>query len=120
MSIHGNHPVAAGGEVLHPNITWVDGRARRAGPLDDAALSAEESSSNELSASNSPARMCLPKLVWLRQERPDIYRRTHKILDVGGYLRYRATGRMDDRMVRSVLLFVQSQEEGLESSCTLR
>ncbi len=34
------------------------------------------------------------KIVWLREERPEIWQRTHKVLDVKDYLLFRCTGRM--------------------------
>ena len=34
------------------------------------------------------------QLLWLKQEEPDLFRRTSLFLDVGGYLLYRCTGRM--------------------------
>ena len=34
---------------------------------------------------------CIPKIVWLKEERPDIFKKTYKILDVNGYLKYKCT-----------------------------
>jgi len=86
-------PVDAKGKVLHPNITWVDGRAQ-----DQARwmmrLFGGKALFKRLVGIEITGKDVLPKLIWLRQERPDIYRQTYKILDVNGYLRYRATGRM--------------------------
>ena len=85
-------PVAADGEVLHPNITWVDGRAEKQARW-MMRLFGGRILFKRLVGIELTGKDVLPKLVWLRQERPDVYRRTDKILDVGGYLRYRATGR---------------------------
>jgi xylulokinase len=35
----------------------------------------------------------IPKLKWLKQVEPDLYRNADSILDVNGYLKYRATGK---------------------------
>jgi xylulokinase len=35
----------------------------------------------------------IPKLRWLKQNEPDVYARSHTILDVNGYLKFRATGK---------------------------
>lgn len=86
-------PVSASGEVLHPNITWVDGRAeeeagklmrRLGGRRLFKALVGIELSGKDV----------IPKLMWLRDRRPDIYNATHKFLDVNGFLKYKCTGRM--------------------------
>ena len=37
---------------------------------------------------------CIPKIIWLKEERPEIYSNTYKILDVNGYLKYKCTGKM--------------------------
>jgi xylulokinase len=34
----------------------------------------------------------IPKLLWLKQEEPDVYKKMGCFLDVGGYLIYRCTG----------------------------
>jgi xylulokinase len=36
----------------------------------------------------------IPKLRWLKQNEPEIYKNTFKFLDVNGYLRFKATGMM--------------------------
>ena len=38
--------------------------------------------------------MLSPKLQWIKENEPDIYRETQSILDVNGYLKFRATGKM--------------------------
>jgi len=37
---------------------------------------------------------CIPKLLWLKDEEPNLYRKTDFFLDTNGYLLYRATGNM--------------------------
>ncbi len=34
------------------------------------------------------------EIIWLKEERPDIYEKTRYILDVNGYLKFKCTGRM--------------------------
>ena len=36
----------------------------------------------------------IAKIIWLKEERPDVYNRTKCILDVNGYLKFKCTGRM--------------------------
>lgn len=86
-------PMDKQGNVLHPNITWVDGRAEE---------QAQELM-NKLGGKTMFKRIVgvvitgkdvIPKLRWLKKHKPDIYNQTQTILDVNGYLKYRATGRM--------------------------
>jgi len=86
-------PVDGDGRVLHPNITWVDGRAEEQAQW-MMRLFGGRMIFKRLVGIELTGKDVLPKLIWLRQTKPDIYQATHKILDVGGYLRYRATGRM--------------------------
>lgn len=44
-------------------------------------------------APNLAGRDTISKFLWLREERPDIWERTHKLLDVKDYLVMRCTGR---------------------------
>ena len=37
---------------------------------------------------------CIAKIIWLKEERPEIYQNTHLILDVNGYLKYKCTKKM--------------------------
>jgi xylulokinase len=45
-------------------------------------------------APNLAGRDTISKFIWLREERPEIWERTHKLLDVKDYLVYRCTGEM--------------------------
>lgn len=86
-------PVDRSGNALAPNITWVDGRAEEEAEWMMRRLGGKRLF-RRLVGIELTGKDVLPKLVWLRQHRPDIYRQTNKILDVNGYLKFRATGRM--------------------------
>jgi len=60
-------PVDEKGEPLRPAIIWMD---TRGGKLHDP----------------------LPKLLWIKQNEPDILRRTHKFLTANGFINYKLTG----------------------------
>jgi len=84
-------PLDIEGNVLRPNITWVDGRAeqealwfmkRFLGKRIFKALIGIEVTGKDV----------LPKLLWLRKKEPEIYKKTDKVLDVNGFLKFRATG----------------------------
>ncbi len=86
-------PTDAEGASLHSAIIWLDGRAERQAqqlmrklvhPRIFAAIVGAEATGKDV----------LPKLMWLQQNAPDLVARTHKFLDVNGYLVHRCTGRM--------------------------
>ncbi|MBQ6622827.1 MAG: FGGY-family carbohydrate kinase [Mogibacterium sp.] len=86
-------PVDAAGNVLYPNITWVDGRAEK-----QAQRIMKRVGGKKLFTlfAGTPimGKDCIAKITWLKEERPEIYEKTHLILDVNGYLKFRCTGRM--------------------------
>lgn len=84
-------PIDKDGTVLYNNITWVDGRAEKQA----------QSIMNKLGGkklftlfAGTPimGKDCIAKIIWLKEERPDIYNHTEYILDVNGYLKYKCTG----------------------------
>ncbi len=86
-------PVDEHGTALYNNITWVDGRAEKQAESIMKKLGGKKLFSL---AAGTPimGKDCIPKIVWLKEERPDIYAGTYKILDVNGYLKFRCTGKM--------------------------
>ena len=86
-------PVDESGKVLYNNITWVDGRAEKQAQSIMKKLGGKKLFTL---AAGTPimGKDCIPKIVWLKEERPEIYKQTYKILDVNGYLKYKCTGKM--------------------------
>ena len=86
-------PVDQQGNVLHNNITWVDGRAEKQAR---AVMNKFGGKALFTAFSGTPimGKDCIPKIIWLKEERPEIYQNTHKILDVNGYLKFMCTGKM--------------------------
>ena len=86
-------PVDKDGNVLYNNITWVDGRAEKQAQNIMKRLGGRKLFSM---AAGTPimGKDCIAKIVWLKEERPDIYKETYKILDVNGFLKFKCTGRM--------------------------
>lgn len=86
-------PVTKTGEVLNHNITWVDGRAE---------LEAQKAMKKFMGKSVFKAivgleltgKDVIPKLLWLKNNKPELFNITHRFLDVNGYLKFKATGRM--------------------------
>ncbi len=86
-------PVSKDGRVLYNNITWVDGRAEKQAEIIMKKMGGKKIFSM-VSGTPIMGKDCIPKIVWLKEERPQIYKETHKILDVNGYLKFKCTGKM--------------------------
>lgn len=86
-------PIDEAGSVLYPNITWVDGRAQKQADSIMRKLGGKRLFTM-LSGTPIMGKDVIAKLIWLKEERPDIYSRTKYFLDVNGYLKYKCTGRM--------------------------
>lgn len=86
-------PVDRDGAVLYNNITWVDGRAQKQAENIMKKLGGKKLFSM-VAGTPIMGKDCIPKIIWLKEERPEIYSNTYKILDVNGYLKYRCTGKM--------------------------
>lgn len=86
-------PVDEDGAVLYNNITWVDGRAQKQADSIMKKLGGKKLFSL-IAGTPIMGKDVIAKLIWIKEERPDIYQRTKYFLDVNGYLKYRCTGVM--------------------------
>ena len=86
-------PLGRDHNILMNNITWVDGRAEKqanklmnrfAGKIAFRSFVGIELTGKDV----------IPKLMWLKEERKDIFNKTSKVLDVNGYLKYKSTGKV--------------------------
>ena len=86
-------PVTEDGEPLYNNITWVDGRAEK-----QAASIMNKVGGKKIFTlfSGTPimGKDVLAKVIWLKEERPDVWEKTYRILDVNGWMKYKCTGEM--------------------------
>ena len=85
-------PVDKVGKTLRNNITWVDGRAHEQARWIMNHFGGK-AVFRKIIGTEISGKDVLPKLRWLKQNEPDIYNRTYKVLDVNGYLKFRATGK---------------------------
>ena len=98
-------PVDERGEPLSNAINWLDTRA-----TDEAESIRRRYSDAELfhltGKRASPAYV-LPKLLWLRDHRPDLYRATHKFLMAHDYVLFKLSGQFvtDHSMAGGTLLY---------------
>lgn len=85
-------PVDKNGIVLHPNITWVDGRAE-----EEASWLMKRFLGKEIFklivGIKITGKDVIPKLIWLKNKKPEIYNKADHILDVNGFLKFKLTGK---------------------------
>ena len=86
-------PMDEKGNCLYNNITWVDARAEKQAQSIMKKLGGKKLFTL-VAGTPIMGKDCIAKIIWLKEERPDIYNHTKYILDVNGYLKYRCTGRM--------------------------
>lgn len=86
-------PMDREGDPLREAIIWLDNRA-----CTEACRVMRKFGGARLFTTIAGATLCgkdgIPKLVWLKEQEPDIYHGMCCFLDVAGYLVYRSTGNM--------------------------
>ena len=75
-------PVDVRGRVLHNAIIWLDGRAKKQAEKLNARLRTDAFTERDYWA----------RLMWMREERADIYDQAESFLEVNAFLKFRATG----------------------------
>jgi len=85
-------PLDGDDRLLMNNITWVDGRAEDQAQWLMSLLGGKKIF-EKLIGVEITGKDVIPKLRWIKQNLPDLYRQTECVLDVNGYLKFRATGK---------------------------
>lgn len=85
-------PLDRNDKLLMHNITWVDGRAEEQAQWLMSLLGGKKVFEKVIGVEIT-GKDVIPKLRWIKQNRADLYKQTETILDVNGYLKFRATGR---------------------------
>lgn len=76
-------------QVLRPSIIWCDSRAASIGKQAFKELGEEYCFQNYL---NSPGNFTASKLKWIKDNEPEVYHKTYKILLPGDYIAMKLTG----------------------------
>jgi len=85
-------PIDKDNNILCNNITWVDGRAeKQAEKLMRRFLGRKVFKS--IVGIELTGKDVIPKLMWLKETQPDLYKKTEYFLDVNGFLKFKATGK---------------------------
>lgn len=82
-------PVGADGEALRPGLIWMDRRAtKQADWLRDNLGKETWEINGNISDAGNPA----PKIMWIKENEPEVYEKTHMFLHANGYLVHKLTG----------------------------
>jgi xylulokinase len=82
-------PVDREGDPLRPGLIWMDRRAAKQAEWIARHLGEE---TWEINGNVSDAGNPAPKIMWIRENEPEVYEKTHMLLHANGYLVYRLTG----------------------------
>lgn len=88
--MHGLVLLDAAGEVLRPAILWNDQRTQR--QCDEIRTVIGRERLIELTGNDALTGFTAPKILWVRDEEPDVYARVRNILLPKDYVRFRLTG----------------------------
>ena len=83
--------VDARGRALHPAISWMDTRAQRQQAEFEEGIGSE--AMHVITGWNLCGGLNALQILWLKQNRPEVYESAAKFLSVPGYLTLRLTGR---------------------------
>ena len=85
-------PVDEDCRPLTPMLSWLDMRSIAQA---DRVLSGDTPELLFQQTGNIPtAKDIIPKILWLKEERPDLWKRTYKLLDCKEYILYQLTGKI--------------------------
>lgn len=88
--MHGLVMLDASGEVLRPSILWNDQRTQK--QCDDITTKLGFEHLIELTGNRALTGFTAPKILWVRENEPDIYAKTAHTLLPKDYIRYKLTG----------------------------
>jgi len=97
--------VDAAGVPVYPALIWMDRRSER--QCESLRATVDEASIFRINGGRIDPYFLAPKILWLRDEAPDAYVRTHQILQANGYIVHKLTGAfcMDNSHGPLTLLF---------------
>ncbi len=92
--MHGATLLDGDGQVLRPAILWNDGRSTE----QCAELERRQPRSREITGNLAMPGFTAPKLIWVEDNEPDLFRRTRRVLLPKDYLRWRLSGEYASEM----------------------
>jgi xylulokinase len=100
-------PVDKEGDPLRPGLIWMD---RRASKQADWITQNLKDETWDINGNISDAGNIAPKIMWIKENEPGVYEKTHMFLHANGYLGYRLTGKYS----------MDISEAGLSQMCNTR
>lgn len=88
--MHGLVLLDANGEVLRPAILWNDQRTGK--QCDDMRLWLGKQNLVRITGNDALTGFTAPKILWVKDNEPDVYSRVHQILLPKDFVRYKLTG----------------------------
>ncbi len=88
--MHGMIPMSKDGKNLYNSIIWTDGRAKQETQCLVEKLSVERI--YEITGHRPFPMYSIEKAMWIKNQRPDVYNRTYKILNNKDFVIYKMTG----------------------------
>jgi len=83
-------PVSSDGNPLRPAIIWLDRRAQK--QADQMAKAAGRQTLINTSGNPPDPAYITPKMLWIKENEPETYKRAYKFLQSNGYITYKLTG----------------------------
>jgi xylulokinase len=90
--MHGLVCLDRAGNPLRPSIIWCDSRAVETGDLLTARLGMDYCRKHLL---NSPGNFTASKLLWVKENEPEIFEKIHRVMLPGDYIGYKLTGEIN-------------------------
>lgn len=85
-------PIDQAGEVLHPAMIWLDHRAQKQAEWMKKIVGEEKLI--EVSGNPVDAAYITPKMLWLKENKPEIFDKTYKFLQSNAYIAFKLTGQL--------------------------
>ncbi len=85
-------PLDKNGNTLFPALIWMDRRSDEQCNYIKKQLGTD--TVFNITGNNVDPYYILPELLWFKENKPKIYKNTHKILQTNGYINYKLTGKM--------------------------
>lgn len=85
-------PVSRDGEVLMNTPIWMDTRANEI--CEKTKMEVGEEQIFEICGNSFTPSYTMPKVLWYKENVPDVYRNTYKVLQSNSYIAYKLTGKL--------------------------
>lgn len=86
-------PVDRGGNPLHRAVVWLDDRAKEQADKISGILSTKDMY-NRTGVTDMNGFVPLPKLLWFKEQKPEIYEKAYRFLLLEDYIIHRLTGKL--------------------------